>query len=803
MGEWTRDLRLAFRALRRRPGFAVTVLGTLALGIGANTAIFGIFRTVFLEPLPLPDAGRLTFVMEQGGFGCCGPASGPDYVDWTERQRSFSGMGILSPGTVTLTGGGEARRVYATAASASVFRLLGVAPRLGRTLLDADQASPSVVVLSYSLWQSRFGGRSDVLGSTLDIDGAPHAIVGVMPKGFDIPSPWARTIHHQLYTPFDASWLGGNRGSHSYPVVARLAPGVSRAMAQADMDRIMGDLARAYPTTNADRGVRVFGAHDYIFGSAGRELGLILGAAGLVLLIACGNVAGLQLARAADRETELAVRTALGASRRRLVRLLFSESVLVAALGGLGGVLVSMLAVRGLRSLLPPTFPRAAEAGIDGWTLLFAVGVSGLTALAFGILPALLASRSDPASGLRERGTSTRDPARERVRDSFIVAQIALGLVLANGAVLLVRSYTHLLSQDEGFRPAHVLTVSVQPSGDRYADATAVSAYYDQVRARIAAIPGVDAVGTVSRLPLAGGANGNIRVEGRPAPKVAEQGPLVEVTSISGDYFGAMGIDLVQGRALVPADTASGAVNVVINRHFAREIWPRESPLGKRFAFSGNPPAWLTVVGVVGDVRQWGPEKPPISQVYFPLTRGWTNSAYVVVRTRGDALSVAGSVRRAIIGVDPSLAPSDMRTMTERVDRTFAQRRFYTTLIGLFALAALLLAGVGIYGTVSYYVTRRMRELGIRMALGAPGRSIVGLVVARGARLAGWGIGLGLVGVWATRAVVARFVYGIAALDPWTVAGGCVLLVSVAIASAALPARRAAGRAPLMALRAE
>ena len=803
MGEWKRDFGLALRMLRRRPGFAVTVLATLALGIGANTAIFGVFRTVFLQPLPLPDAARVTFVMETGGFGCCGPASGPDYEDWVRRQRAFSGMGILSPRTVTLTGSGQAERVYSTAASASVFRLLGVSPRLGRAITPSDQAAPSVVVLSYGLWQSRYGGRTDVLGSTLTIDGKPYTIVGVMPRGFDVPSPWSVTRRHQLYTPFDDAWLQGNRGSHSYPVLARLAPGATLAAAQADMDRIMGDLARAYPSSNADRGAKVFSAHDYIFGNAGRELGLILGAGGLVLLIACGNVAGLQLARAAGRETELAVRTALGASRRRLVRLLFSESLLIAALGGAGGIMVSFFAVRGLRSLLPSTLPRVGEAHVDGWALLFAVGAAAVTALAFGIVPAILASRGDLAGGLRERGAVTAAPGRERVRDYFIIGQIALGLVLANGAALLVQSYAHLRGQERGFQPDHVLTVSVQPAGDRYQDAAAVSAYYDQVRQRVGAVPGVQVVGTVSRLPLNGGMNGNVLIEGRPAPSTVEKGPLVEVASVSGDYFRAMGIRLLRGRNLLPSDTASGAVKVVINRHFAQTEWPGENPLGKRFSFNTRPPNWLTVVGVVDDVRQQGPERPPLRQVYFPLTTGWSNAHYVVARTRGDPMGLAGPVRKAIVGVDPTLAPSDVRSMAERVDRAFSQRRFYTTLIGLFALAALLLAGVGVYGTMSYYVTRRLRELGIRMALGATARRVVGRVVGRGARLAAWGVGIGLVGVWISRSVLDKLVYGISDLDPWTIAAGCAVLALVAVAASALPARRAASRAPMVALRTE
>jgi putative ABC transport system permease protein len=803
MATWSKDFRLALRMLRRRPGFATVVVVILALGVGTTTALFGVFRTVFLQPLPLPASDRLVFVMEQASFGCCGPASGPDYVDWVARQRAFAGMGIIGPGSVTLTGAGEAQRVLGTAASASVFQLLGVEPLLGRTFTAEDQRDPSVVVLSYGLWQRRYGGRRDVLGSSLAIGGKPHVIVGVMPQGFDIPSPWLGTRHHQLYTPLDESWLTRNRGSHSYPVLARLAPGATLATAQADMDRIMRELAREYPQTNGDRSTKVFTAHQYMFGRVGRELGYILGAAALVLLIACGNIAGLQLARAAGRETELAVRAALGATRGALARLLFSESLVVAALGGLGGVLVSLAAVRGLRAVLPPSIPRLAEARLDAWSLAFAVGASVITALAFGVIPALVASRSDLVAGIREGGAGAIAPRRERIRDYFIVGQIALGLVLANGAALLVRSWVRLRGEDPGFRAAGVLTVSVYPSGPRYQDVTALSTYYDRVLERVRALPGVRTVGTVSRLPLAGGSNGNVLVEGMPPRTSADRGPLVEVTSVMGDYFAAMGIRLHRGRTLLPADSDSAAPAVVINDHFAREAWPGKDPLGKRFSFSDNPPRWITVVGVVDDVRQWGPEQPPVSQAYFPLARGWTSSGYVVVRAQGDPASLAGSVRSAILSVDPTQAPSDIQTMAARVEGEFAQRRFYTILIGLFAVAALLLAGAGVYGTVSYYVTRRTRELGIRIVLGAAGGTIVALVVRRGVRLAAWGTVIGLGGVWATTSLIARLLYGVGPLDPWTLAAGCAVLASVAVGASAVPARRAVRVPPARALRAE
>ncbi len=803
MSSWWLDLRVALRTLIRQPAFTATVIATLAIGIGTTTALFNVYRAAFLQPLPLPESGRLVFIMEQASFGCCGPASGPDYTDWIQRQRAFSGIGVINPASYTLTGDGDATRIFGTSASASLFDLLQVAPLIGRTFTAADQAAPSTVVLSYDLWQRRFGGRREVLGSTIDINESPFTIIGVMPERFDIPSPWLGTQHHQLYLPFDEAWLRGDRGSHSYPVIGRLAPGATVQTAQSDMDRVMRDLAREYPQTNADRTTKVFTAHDYMFGNAGHDLALILGAAGLVLLIACGNIAGLQLARATGREAELAVRTALGASRGALIRLLLSESLIIAMAGGLAGVLVSTVAARGLRSVLPATIARVEDARVDGWALLFALGASVFTAVVFGVLPALLASRSKLSSRFATRGAGDSSPRRERLRDSFIVGQIALGLVLANGAVLLVRSYEHVRGETPGFQASGVLTMSINPSGTRYAKRDAVRQYYADVLARVAAVPGVSAVGTISRLPLSGGTNGNALIEGQPPRSNSDRGPLVEVTSITGNYFNAMGITLLRGRTLTPDDQTTSVKNVVINRHFAREAWPSDDAIGKRFSFNDNPPDWLTVVGIVDDIRQWGPEKPPISQAYLSIASGWANSGYVVVRTDNDPGSLAQPVRRAILGVDGTQAPSDVQPMSARVDRSMSQRRFYTLLIGLFAAAALLLAGAGVYGTITYYVARRTRELGIRVALGASGSGIVGMVVRRGARLAALGVIIGVAGVWASTSVISSMLYGVGALDAFAMIAGGVTLALVAMAASALPALRASRISPVVALRSE
>jgi len=803
MGAWMKDMQLAFRALRRRPGFSVTVLVTLALGVGATTALFGIYRTVFLEPIPLPRSDELMVVMEQGAFGCCGPASGPDYVDWVERNRSFQALALLNPSGFTLTSTGEPERLSGVWATANVFEMLGVSPLMGRTLLPEDEEAPGAVVVSWRMWQNQLGGGSDVVGSTIQLNGETVTVVGVMPEGFDVPSPWAQYGTYRLYLPFQRERLEGNRGSHGWPVIGRLAEGATKESAQADMDYIMRELADEYPQTNADRSAKVFTVHEYLFGQVGGQLRVILGAAALVLLIACGNVAGLLLARAAGRETELSVRAALGASRRAMVRLLFSEALLLALVGGVLGLVLSFVAIDGFKALLPPTIPRIDQIRVDAWALAFALGASAFTALVFGMVPALLASRADLASSVKEGGYATLAPAKERLRNAFIVGQIALGLVLANGAALLVRSYSALRSQDFGFSTDGVMTMSLSPGGPRYEEGNALNAYYDQVLERVAAIPGVAGVGTISRLPLFGGSNGQVWVEGTPPRQNAGEGPLVEVTSVNGGYFDAMGIPLLRGRLLQPEDSVAAAIGVVINQRFADIAWPDQDPLGKRFSFEDSPPNWITVVGVVGDVRQWGPEQAPQAQMYAPFARGWTTGSYLTVRTDGDPAALVPEIRRAVLEADPAQPPTDVRTMGERVDRTFAQRRFYTTLIALFAAAALFLAAAGVYGTVSYFVARRIRELGIRMALGAAATGIVGLVIRRAVRLAFWGVGIGLVGVWASTRVLEGLVYGIGAVDPLTIAGGCVAMSLVAVVASLVPAGRAMSVSPVLALRSE
>ncbi len=805
MSDWTRDLALGGRSIVKRPFFSAMIVGTLGLGVGTVTALFGVFRAVYLEPLPIPEPDEVVVVMEGSARGgCCSGASGPDYVDWRERQRAFSEIAAFSPRSMTLTGLGAAERVYATLTTASAFPLVGLPPLLGRWLVDADERpdDAQVVVLSHHFWIRAFGADSAVIGRSIDVEGLGRTVVGVMPPDFDIPSPWGRGRQHEFYLPLSRAALEGPRDGHRFPVAARLASGSSLASAQADMEGIVREIEIADPALHAGRRARVFRLHEYLFGEIGDQLLLMLGAAGLVLVIACGNVAGLQIARATVREGELAVRTALGASRGALMRLLFSESLLLAGLGGVLGVALARLAVGGLGYVLPPSIPRADAVAIAPTDLIVAVAMTGFAALAFGVLPAFLAARGPMAAAVKEAGYGTRSQGKERVRDLFIVLQIALGLVLVNGAGLLVRSYATLRAQDQGFDADGVLTFSLSPTGPRYDTAPARQALFDQVIERIGALRGVRSASMVSKLPLNGGQNGSVWIEGRPRP-VPGQATLVEVSSVVGAYFEVMGIPLLAGRTLVPDDSATASVGVVINETLAEVGWPGESPIGRRLSLDTEAPDWLTVVGVVGSVRQWRPEDPILSEIYLPYSKGWARAGYIAARLNGDPLPLVEEIRAAVATADPALPAVGFRTMTDVVENDFAQRRLYTTLLGLFGGIALLLAAAGIYGTVSYYVALRTREFSIRMSLGSGGLRVVALVLRRGGRLALSGVMLGTVGAWLSASLIDTLVYGVAAWHLPTVALGALSLVCVVLLGSWLPARRAAAVSPMTALRAE
>lgn len=800
------ELRRAARALRRSPGVTAVSVLVLALGIGAGSAVFSVLEGVFLEPLPYPEPDELIYVWQTTPNLNRGAVSGPDYLDWREEARAFEALAAMRPTELTLAAGDRTLRLGAMTISPEGFEVLGVEPALGRAFTPADQEpeDPDVVILSHRVWSGSFQSDPGAIGRSVEVDGRLRTVVGVMPEGFDIPSPWGDPDEpHDLYVPFSRSSLTESRGSRWFYVLGRLRGGVEPGAADAEMDDLMRRLEEAYPTTNAGRRARVVRMHDQLYGDAGRRLFLVLGAAGLFLLVGCGNVAGVQLARATSRRRELAIRTALGARRLRVARELMLESLLLAALGGAVGVALAWGVLEGLRSLLAASLPRISGVGLDPAVLAFAGCAALVTAVVFGTAPALTVRRMDLSAPLREGGDRGSSDARSGLRGAFIVGQLALSLVLANGAALLIQSYANLRSEARGFEPDGVLTFTAVTAGPAYDDPLDRARHFDRVREEVASTPGVVAVGATTKLPWYGGTNTTARVDGEPMPERREDLPLVELSAIQGAYFRAMGIPVLRGRPLLPEDSASASPGVVVNRTLAERFWPGEDPLGRRFSFSIDEPVWHTVVGVVEDVRQWGPERPVLPEAYLPYTTNPWSRLYVVARTAGEPAALEEPVRRAVVSVDPQLPPADFRTMEERVASRLGERRSYTGVVGLFALLAVSLAAAGVYGTVSYFVARRTREIGVRIALGSsPGR-VIRLVGGRAARLAVLGVALGVAGAFATRTVISSVVYGIGPVDGGTLAVTSLVLVATVLAGAAVPSLRAASVPPVEALRAE
>jgi predicted permease len=806
-GAVRQDLRYGLRTLARSPLFTGLAILILAIGIGANTAIFSVLKAAFLEPLPYTQPSELVVIWNRGEDGGRGPASFPDYEDWRSRNNTFEDMGAFGGRYFNLSGGDEPERLYGAIATASLFRLLEVTPDLGRSISSEDEdAGSAVVLLSHELWARRFGGDRDIVGRTIRVDGSPLSVIGVMPAGFQIPSPWWHyNPRQELWTPFPLESQREGRDSHSYPTLGRTNDGVSLEVAQQDLRSVSSHLAEEYPESNAGNWAWVVPLRTAMYGEVGFQVMLVFGAAGLVLLIACGNVAGLQLARAGGRRTEMAVRAAMGAGRGRVVRQLLTESTLLALAGGMAGVLLAVAALGAFRSLIPPSVPRVERIGVDGAILGFALIVSLLTGIVFGLAPALSASKANLTDSLREGGGrgGHASPARERLRSAFVTVQFALCLVLLNGGLLLLKSYSLLQSTDAGFQAENVLTMALSLGGDRFRTAPERAAFIDEVEASLRTLPGVRAVGAVTKLPLLGGTNRTGRAEHEAPRERPNDGWLIEVSGILGDYHDAMGIPLLAGRMITPADTVPGDEKVVINQAMARRMWPDEEPLGKRFTFEEDPPRWLTVVGVVGDVRQWGLESRPIAEVYLPYTQRSAERVYLTVRTETDPSGLVAAARARVLAIDPDQPVSEVRTTDEIVRSALEPREFFTFLTGAFAAIALILAAVGIYGVTAYHVQQRTHEIGVRIAMGAARTRVLGLVLRRGTRMVAFGLVLGLSGALASGAIVSAFLWEVGALDPATLALTALVLSAIALLGSLVPAVRASRVPPMHALRAE
>ena len=802
------DIRYGLRSLRKRPAATAIALVTLALGIGVNTAIFSAVDSILLRPLPLKDPAGLVSVWEQSpALGIQQNQAAPaNFFDLRNQNQSFEALGAYGPLDINLTGTGDPERLDGQLVSANVFSILGVAPALGRTFLaNEDQPGQEhVVVLSDRLWQRRFNRDPGIINSNITLNGESFTVVGVMPRAFFFPIrevelwvPWAME-------PDQAS----GRGDHYLRLVARLKPGTTLQQANADVQSIAGRLSAEYPKTNEGLTFIVNSLHKDYAGDLRLPILILFAAVGLVLLIACANVANLLLAQATTRRKEIAIRIALGARRWTIVRQMLVESLLLACGGGLLGVLGAFWGVAALTKFLPESLSKLQGVSIDARVLLFTLGVSVLTAIVFGGLPALLASRTTPGATLSDvardmaGGTSGR-----HIRRLLVVSEVALAVVLLVSAGLLIRSFQLLRQVQPGFNPENALTMRMVLPFPKYAKKEARSAFYDEVLRQVKETPGVEAAGMITFMPLSfSGMNFSFSVEGRTAPSDMKL-PFALFRVVSPDYFRAMGIPLLRGRYFEAQDSADTTPVTLINRRLAEQYWPGEDAIGKRLKVgpADSPNAWLTVAGVVGDVRQTGlhEQKLEFYVPYMQERRSFMAPRDLVVRTKADPAVIAAAVRKAVWSVDKDQPISNVRTLNEVFSAAISQERFQALMLGLSAALALVLACVGLYGVISYSVVQRTHEIGVRMALGAQPVDVLRLVIRQGMSLTFVGLVTGIVaGTFVTR-VLTDMLFGVTPRDPLTFAGVPVLLLVVAFLACYIPARRATRIDPLIALRYE
>jgi putative ABC transport system permease protein len=799
-----RDLRYAGRTLRRNPGFAGAIVLTLALGIGANTAIFSVYNAVLLKPLPYGDPKRIVMIWEKQRSGDLSTVAPANFVDWRAQTGSFSEMAALNPNpNFILTGHGEPVRLEGSAVSSNFFRLLGSRVKLGRDFLDEEDqpGKDRIVVLSYSAWQHRLGGDPDVLGRSVKLNDISYTVVGVLGPDFELVTNHSRN-QPDVWVPLALNLEKLQRGTHPLRVFARIKPGVTFNQMQADLNVVAANLAKLYPEDNKGKRIEAVPLDQQVTQKARPALTTLLAGVGLLLLIACANVANLSLSRAAARQQEMSIRLALGASQRRLGQQLLTESVLLSLLGGVAGLFLASAAIRILGHHLPADLPRVSALTIDLRVLAFTALISLTTGILFGLAPLFRTVRGSVNETLKQNARLAGG-FQSRLRNGLVVAQLAIALVLLTGAALTAKSFWNLLRVSPGFRTEHVLTARVSLPASRYPDVTRISAFQNALIERVRNMPGIQSTGLTAYLPLSGADNGwAFFIEGRP-PLPTGIYNMAKYRPVSPGYFETIGIPLRRGRGFTKTDSEGAPLVVVINEAMTRAYWGRDNPVGQRLRFGGPSPR--TIVGVAGDVRHEGLDGEVKPEMYVPYTQipSAERRPTIVVRTAIDPAAAMSALRSAVSGIDRALPLDQVETMEQLVSDSVGQPRFRTILLAAFSILALLIASVGIYGVMNYLVSQRIREFGIRLAIGATGSNVLRLVLRRAAVLIAVGLGLGLLGSAMLARLITGLLYGVSALDPATFVVVSLLLSAVALVASYIPARRATRVDPLTALRYE
>jgi putative ABC transport system permease protein len=792
-----RDARYAIRQLLMNPGFTVIAIVTLALGIGATTAMFSVVNGVLLRPFPYHEPDRLVFVNEivpQYGRFSVAPAT---FLDWRKQNAVFEQIAAFTAGSATLADAGGPERVANGAVSWDVFDLLQVRPARGRGF-RADEDAPgrnNVVVLSHGMWQRRFGGDPNILGRTIRLNGSPSTVIGVMPAEFYFPSRQA-----EFWSPIAINPVNASRGAHFLGVVARLKPGITLQRAHTEMKAISERLAVEYPNNSANESAQVVALHEQVIGAVRPALLTLLAAVGAVVLIACANVANLLLVRAAARRREIAVRTALGAGRWRLVMQMLSESTVLAVAGGTIGLLLAYLAIPSIGTLSAGSIPRVDDIRIDVTVLMFVTAISLVTGLLFGLAPAWQAARSHVSEVLKEGSRSVATSGGRWVRSGLLIAEVALSIVLLVGATLLLRSFARLTGVDPGFRAENVLAFCVALPRMAYPEDHHRSTFFNTLLAKLEARPEISSAGMVQTLPMRGGYVLSFEIRGRAKPKPGEE-PSANHRVVSADYFKTLGIPLIRGRAFTNRDTEKAPMVAVIDQTFADRYFAGSDPIGQAIDIGNGTDGFYEIVGVVGDVHHGGLDGSPNPTMYVPFNQDVFDTMWVVARTDGDPAGLAAVVRQTLREIDGTLPAFGMTPLATVVSNSIAQRRFSMLLLAGFAGVALFLAAVGLYGVVAYSVSQRTQEIGVRMAIGARHRDVIGMVIGGGMRLALVGTGIGLVAALALSRVVRTMVYGVTPLDPVSYVITSCLLLAVAVLACYVPARRATRVDPITALR--